>query len=106
MSLELRAERQTRIPIAEHNAAMDAFMAKWFSPDPDRTPRGFYFSEEHKCWLVAHEAMPTPALPGWLNYDGKHEFVRRPDGTVLCLVRRDMTDDEFAALPPLEEQAR
>lgn len=93
-------------PIAEHNAEMAAHMARWFPADPGKTPRAFVHDQARGCWLAL--SGPVAVRPGFLNYDGKIELVRKADDTIDVIKRRDMTDAEFSALPvaePMEEAA-
>lgn len=85
-----------RKPIAEHNAELAAHMEKYFPADPGKSPRVFRYDEARQAYLALSGPLAEAATPqaGFLNYDDKFEML---DG--LMLVRRDMTDAEFEALP-------
>ena len=88
--------------IAEHNAEMAEHSRQYFPPDPGKRAVGFEFDQPRDCWIAKLRDVFPQA--GFLNYDGKIEIVRKPDGSTAVLRRRDMTAAEFAALPVAEDQ--
>lgn len=79
-----------------HNAELEADARRYFPPDPGKTARVLSRVDGWRAWV----AMPTELAPraGFLNYDGKMEFLARGDGSTLTLLRWDMTDTDFSAL--------
>ncbi len=88
----------SRIPIAEHNAQIDAAARKLIAPDPGKRARVFLYDDEKQYWITMPEA-PAPR-EGFLNYHDKFEFLRIGDGPAKMIRRADMSDAEFAAIPP------
>lgn len=88
-----------RKPIAQHNAEMEAHMAKYFPADPGRKAFVFLWDAARNAYLTQ---IPVPAewtpRAGFLNYDGKLETLA-VEGGHACLKRRDLTAAEFHALP-------
>lgn len=86
-----------RLPIAEHNAEVEAHSRKLFPPDPGKTAVVFIYDDARQYWVTMD---PQPMIrAGFLNYHDKIELVRIGDGPVKLLRRADMTDAEFAAIP-------
>lgn len=88
----------SRLPIAEHNAQVEAHSRKLFPPDPGKTARVFLYDDVKQYWIPMPDA-PKPR-EGFLNYHDKLEFLRIGDGPAKIIRRADMTDAEFAAIPP------
>ncbi len=87
----------SRIPIAEHNAQVEAHSRKVFPPDPGKTVRVFIYDDAKQYWITMPQA---PAVrEGFLNYHDKIEFLSIGEGPVKMIRRADMTDAEFNAIP-------
>lgn len=92
-----------RIPIAEHNAQVEAHSRKVFPPDPGKRVRVFLYDDAKQYWVEM--AQPPEPREGFLNYPDKFEFLLIGDGPAKMIRRSDMTDAEFAEIPAEPENS-